>query len=690
MSQDKRKTKAEPIAEVEMLRKRLAEIEATGSSGVLSEDANAEHCLHALTSRYEALLSAVPEIIMEVDCNKVYTWANAMGLDFFGDDVVGHEAQDYFLGEQDTYNAVRPLFNGNEDVIYLESWQRRKDGEERLLAWWCRTLKDSDGNVTGALSTARDITEEKFIETALRESGERYRSFVENFEGIAFRANMDFIPLFFHGEVESITGYKESDFLIGKPKWNEIIHPEDFVALKESWENVRTVPHFSTAREYRIICKDGSIRWIHERNQNICNDSGTPMIVQGTIYDITERKQAEEERHKIEMQMQQAQKLESLGVLAGGIAHDFNNILMAILGNADIALEDLPEASPVHETIEEIVKAARHAAELCRQMLAYSGKGRFEMKQLDLSGLVEEMTHMLRVSISNNAVLNLNLANDLPPIEADPAQIRQIVMNLITNASEAMVDRSGFVSLSTSVMHCNRADLSGGVGRRDDIGPDKELPEGPYVCLEVADTGVGMDPEIVAKIFDPFFTTKFTGRGLGLAAVLGVVYGHKGLIKINSEPGKGTQFKVFFPVLDKSVAPVDPTQFPDEAWHGNNAAILLVDDKEPVREVGQLMLKRIGFEVLTASDGFEAIEVFRRHSEQIVCVVLDMTMPHMDGEECFHKLREIKDDISVLITSGYSEQDITKRFAGQKDIAFIQKPYELSLLRRKLRKLIEQ
>ena len=249
------------------------------------------------------------------------------------------------------------------------------------------------------------------------------------------------------------------------------------------------------------------------------------------VRDITERMQMEEKHRKIEDRMREVQKLESLGVLAGGIAHDFNNLLMSILGRADLALFSLSETSPACQHLEEIIRASHRAADLCRQMLAYSGKGRFVIGRFDMSEIVREMGEMLNVSISKNAMMQYSLAEGLPPVEVDATQIRQVVMNLITNASEALGDGQGIISVKTGVMECDEACLSGSY-------LDDKLPGGTYVYLEVSDTGCGMDSETLTRIFDPFFSKKFTGRGLGLAAVLGIVRGHKGAIKIYSEVGK--------------------------------------------------------------------------------------------------------------------------------------------------------
>ncbi|MEJ2157257.1 MAG: transporter substrate-binding domain-containing protein [Desulfobacteraceae bacterium] len=408
---------------------------------------------------------------------------------------------------------------------------------------------------------------------------------------------------------------------------------------------------------------------------------------QSFVRDITSRKKVEEERLNLERQIQQAQKLESLGMLAGGIAHDFNNILMTILGNADIALQDMSHYSPVRDNIREIEVAARRAAELSRQMLAYSGKGKFVIEPIKINELVVEMGHMLEVTISKKAVLKFNYADNLPEFDGDATQIRQVIMNLIMNASEAIGDRSGVVAISTGAMHCDRQYLHT-TNIASQVGLEQQLPEGVYIYFEVADTGCGMTGETQEKLFDPFFTTKFTGRGLGMAAVLGIVRGHNGTIKIYSELGKGTTIKVLFPATAVKGDQPDrkmecrTTKTPDICGSGT---VLIADDEASVCAVGKLMLERIGFKVLTAADGAEAVEVFRQHTDEIVCVLLDLTMPRLNGEQVFSELRRINPQVSVILSSGYNEYDATQRFSGKGLAGFIQKPYNSATLTAKIK-----
>jgi signal transduction histidine kinase/CheY-like chemotaxis protein/HAMP domain-containing protein len=394
-------------------------------------------------------------------------------------------------------------------------------------------------------------------------------------------------------------------------------------------------------------------------------------------FDITEQKRAEEEQRNLERQVQQAQKMESLGVLAGGIAHDFNNLLMVVLGHAELALKEISPMSPARGSLTEITTAARRAADLCRQMLAYAGKASFALERVGLRELVEEMAHLLKTAISKKAILNLNLERGLPPIQADPSQIRQIVMNLIMNASDAIGDRSGVITVSVGATRCDEEYLRK-IELRDDLAP------GLYMHLEVTDTGGGMDAETRSRIFEPFFSTKFTGRGLGLAAVLGIVSAHKGALKVYSEPGKGTTFKILFPALTEGEdATLSSGASPLADWRGKGT-ILLVDDEESLIALGARMLEHLGFTVLTAAEGLQAVELYRQRGKEIDLVLMDLTMPHMDGAEAFDELRRLNPDVRVVLASGYSHEDVASRFAGKGLAGVLQKPYTLAKLRESL------
>jgi two-component system, cell cycle sensor histidine kinase and response regulator CckA len=392
-----------------------------------------------------------------------------------------------------------------------------------------------------------------------------------------------------------------------------------------------------------------------------------------------ERRRNEVERHGLERQMQHTQKLESLGVLAGGIAHDFNNLLTAMLGHLNVAQTKLSKTSPAQPHLENLERILHRTADLTRQMLAYSGKGRFVVKPHDLNAVIREMVHLLEVSISKKVALHLNLKKTLPPIEADVTQIQQVIMNLVTNASDAIGDRNGAIHITTSVQMLDEVFLN-------QVFQHQDMKPGPHVLLEVGDSGCGMSAEVLARIFDPFFTTKVSGRGLGLSATMGILKGHKAGIKIYSEPERGTTFKLYFPALAETELPQVQAQVGMDELP--KATVLLVDDEDFIREAGMAMLEALGMEVVLAANGEEAIGRIQVADPSIDLVVMDLTMPQMDGREAFLILRNLRPDLPVILSSGYSEQESIPDLVGQGLAGFIQKPYTLQAMRAKLREVL--
>jgi PAS domain S-box-containing protein len=397
------------------------------------------------------------------------------------------------------------------------------------------------------------------------------------------------------------------------------------------------------------------------------------------VMDITERWRAEEEKRRLEAKMQQAQKLESLGILAGGIAHDFNNLLMGVLGNVELILLELPPRSFQRKYLTNIKTAAARMAEIAKQMLDYTGKGSYLAAPLNLSDLVAEMASLLEVSLPKKVALKLDLTPGLPVIKADSNQIRQIVLNLVINAAEAIENQPGLVTIHTGFLEAHQVDLS-------QLQWHDELPEGPYAYLEVSDTGCGMTQDVLERIFDPFFTTKFTGRGLGLAALQGIIRSHRGAIGVHSEPAKGSTFRILFPRADQAMPAVSKAaQAP--LYHGAEQTVLIVDDEEAVRVVTARLLEKDGYLILTARDGEEALRVISARPEDIDVVLLDLSMPMMDGVETFGKIREICPDLPIILSSAYNEKEATRAFAGKGLSGFIQKPYQIDALLRKLQEV---
>jgi two-component system, cell cycle sensor histidine kinase and response regulator CckA len=431
--------------------------------------------------------------------------------------------------------------------------------------------------------------------------------------------------------------------------------------------------------EVTNVQKDGSLRFYELREAAVTLPDGS-MSILAVSNDITDRKRAEQARLEMERQLLHAQKMDSLGALAGGIAHDFNNLLAVIMSNLELAISDLPMTSPVQNSLTNALLASKRAAELTRQMLAYSGRGRFVTTELDLGNLVRGLSDLLKVSISKSVRLELNFASELPLIHADAAQMQQVLMNLVTNASEAIGDKPGVVTVSTSVRECDASFLA------ETRTSNKPKP-GRFVILEVSDTGCGMDDTVRAKLFDPFFTTKFVGRGLGMSAVLGIVQGHHGAIMVSSKPKKGAVISVVLPAIagiSEATPANEPLQFtpPRISAAPLSGTVLVADDETQVRALMELLLKRMGLEVLTAEDGKRAVELFREHADEITFVLLDLTMPNLDGRQALAEIRGIRPQAKVVLTSGYESDDITGHFHEHGFDAFLQKPCDLETFKK--------
>ena len=394
----------------------------------------------------------------------------------------------------------------------------------------------------------------------------------------------------------------------------------------------------------------------------------------GLATDVTERMRAEETRLGLERKLLAAQKLESLGVLAAGIAHDFNNLLVSVLGNASLALGEVPPDSPLCEPLRQIEVAARRGSDLTRQMLSYAGQGSIDLERVEVNGLIEEMRNLLRVSVPRRVTQRYEFTTDLPPIAADPTQIRQVVLNLLMNAAEGIGTADGTITVRTGTVVLDEAGVR-------EIRHAPDAAAGPHVFIEVADTGCGMDPATVEKIFDPFFSTKFAGRGLGLATVLGTVRRHRGALDVRSRKGQGTTFRVYLPCGGTLPAATAAPEASPPAAADAARTVLLVDDEEDVRLVTQHMLERLGCSVLVAGDGREGVEVFRTHVETIDAVIVDLTLPRLGGEQAFNEIRRIRPDAPVIVISGYNDDRTTQRLSEAGLAGFLRKPFSVSDLR---------
>ena len=653
---DARKTKVELVAELRALRERVASLAASAPATNPREDRSAEG-----DGRYRHVLENVRAIIVETDDQGRFTYVSPTITE-----VLGYAPQELL-----NQPSLRPIHKEDRAAVaelfrkLLASGQgsklvhraRHKNGHWLWLETTLSTYRAGDGSAY-TVALARDVTEVKRAEEALRESEGRYRALAENASDLIAEVDREGRFLFVSPNSSTMLGY-DADALIGRTLHEsaifENLHPDDRETLLEAFQRDIGSGGSGGQIEFRYRRGDGTWRWFESKAKTYRRSDGALRAVV-ISRDVTERRELEE-------RMQQAQKLEGLGVLAGGIAHDFNNLLTPILGDASLGLLDLPAESPVRARLQNIQRAAHRAAALTNQMLAYAGKRPLLVEEVDLSRLVREMGQLLETAVSSKAVLAYDLRTDLPALEGDDGQLSQVVMNLITNASDAVGSSEGHIAIRTGTVDADRGYLAQTV-----LGDD--LSEGSYVYFEVVDTGCGMDAETRSRIFDPFFTTKFTGRGLGLAAVLGIVRGHKGAIKIESEPGRGTHFRVLFPTSTRPRALGPSESVGAEEWRGSGT-VLVVDDDDGVRELAEDTLKRSGLSVLSAADSRAGIDLFRRHVDEIGAVLLDATMPATSGEDVFEQMRRIGPDVPIILVSGYSEE----RFVDKGLAGFLRKPF---------------
>ena len=610
--------------------------------------------------------------------------------------------------------AVRKKLAAEQHLARFERAYIRPDGIRLALEIHERHILDENSCVVGMRSFLIDITQRKRTEQALQESEKLYRHLVEHASDIIYRTDFNGRFTLFNSVAKKLLGYADEE-LIGRP-YLDLIRP-DFRGIVRRFYRRQLARRLShTYLEFPAIAANGTEVWFGQ-NVEMIEEDGRVAGFQAITRDITaqrrseermrsareelecrvkertaeleqanellrremaERQREEKARRSLEAQIQHTQRLESLGLLAGGIAHDFNNLLAVIMGRAGLALDEIPGNSIARSSIEEVISASKTAAQLTQQMLAYSGRGRFTIEMIDMSRLIEDVTRLLAALISKKAMLRLNLSPDLPAVEGDPAQLRQVVINLLTNASDALEERSGTIQVSTGAQHVREGELLS-------VLPGRTLPAGGYVFVEVIDTGCGMDRSTIDRIFDPFFTTKFTGRGLGLAAVQGIVRGHQGALRVESEPGRGTTFRILLPGGTRKAVDISRPETVAESDWLPAGVVLVADDEPSVRALACQILERSRVTVLSAVDGHDAVRQFEAHADEIWAVLLDLTMPGLDGGEVFQRLIIAKPDVKIILSSGYDVQDVNSKLGSHKPAGFLRKPYSPAELIRTFR-----
>ena len=527
----------------------------------------------------------------------------------------------------------------------------------------------------------KELAERRHAEKLLTESEEKFRTLVNNSFDVIFVLDSNGVFQFISPSWESHFGYPVSS-VIGT-SFQHFVHAEDAAHCFAYLSQVMSDGSAATCIPYRVRHSDGSYRLFIANGTRHTDPNGAPLYI-GIGRDITDEKRLEEERFNLERQFLHAQKLESLGIMAGGIAHDFNNLLTVIIGNLELSAIHLDKGSPVATRIGYAMQASRRAADLTQHMLAYSGRGVFEIAQLDLNQLVLGNCDLFRTTIPKTISMETSLTEALPPIMGDAGQLQQVIMNLITNAAEAIGTSPGRIVITTGVEECGKKLL-----KMSKL--DRKPPPGTFVTVEITDSGCGMDEETKLRIFEPFYTTKFTGRGLGMASVMGIVKSHEGAILVSSSLGAGSTFKVLLPAYTGKRNPAI-AEFPDtptlKQHMGMAGTVLVVEDEEQVRDVCRAILEGLRLQTLFAADGKEALEIFATRQDDISLVILDLIMPVMDGVATLRELRLLQSDVKVIVTSGHSTESCTQMFATDKPDDFIQKPFQIRDIQEKITALI--
>jgi PAS domain S-box-containing protein len=548
----------------------------------------------------------------------------------------------------------------------------RPDGSVRWVSDRGFAIKDENGLVVRIAGIAEDITERKRAEVALRESEERFRELAELMPETIFEVNLKGRLTFVNRNAYNYFGYTQADLKRGLTSFDMIL-PADRDRAKENVAKILSGER-TGINEYTAIRKDGTTFPVMIHSAPIFKE-GKPVGLRGFMIDITDRKTAEEERRKLEVQFQQAQRFEALGTLAGGIAHDFNNLLMNIQGNTSLMLFEIDNTHPHFELLKNIEKQVKSGAQLTRQMLGYARKGKFNVKPVDLNQIVDDSAKTFGRT-RKEITIERKLENDLFSIAADEGQIDQVLLNLYVNAADAMPGGGKLILTTQNQTHLN-------------IKSDHYNPEpGNYVQLTITDTGSGMDKTTLARIFDPFFTTKEMGRGtgLGLASVYGIIKSHDGYIDVESDQGQGTTFTIFLPASENGVE--DDAEADIRLIKGSGT-LLVVDDEALVLDVAANMLEKLGYTVLKAYNGTEAVDIFKANHDKIKMVILDIIMPDLGGGAVYDKIKSINPDVKVLLSSGYSVDGQAIELLERGCDGFMQKPFTMEELSGKITQIMK-
>jgi len=648
--------------------------------------ASSQEALREGEARYRALVESQIDIISRYRPDTTLTFVNDAYCRFYGrtrEELIGRsfllwvapEFRAGVLAETRESAKVARTTIGE----YLNYTQ---DGQPCWIHWVIRGIPDEQGRVIEFQAVGRDITPIKNVEEALRQAN----LVVENSPVVLFRwTASDGWPVAYVSQNVVQFGYTPGELLSGDTKYGDLVHPQDLQRFNEEVRQHSASGIARFQREYRIIGKDGLVRWVDERTAVERDARGHIAQYQGIVIDITDRKNAELQSKALQDQLQHAMKMEAIGRLAGGVAHDFNNLLTAITGNLECMEMDLPVDSPVRPLLDEASRASQSAASLVRQLLSFSRRQLVEPRIIDVREAITRLGTLLARVIGDDIVLDCVSPGDLGLVKLDPSQFEQVLMNLVVNARDAM-PTGGRLLIETSNVEFER----------DACSKAAPMKEGSFVLIRVTDTGCGMTEEVKEHLFEPFFTTKPLGggTGLGLATTFGIVQQAGGFIDVQSEPGRGTTFEIHFPCAPESEPKPKPAAAsPREPFPVGGETILLVEDDASVRNLLNLLLKRLGYQVLVASNGRDALRLMDQRSaadRAVDLLLTDVVMPGMNGRELAEQLRSIRPTMRVLYSSGYTDDVIGHHGNVHEQLNFISKPYSITALGRKLRQVLEE
>jgi PAS domain S-box-containing protein len=633
-------------------------------------------------NKYKNIVSSTADGIAFLDENYRYVIVNDAYERFSGLDknqFIGKTVSEY-LGDEIFKQHIKPNFDKclqGETVNYGE-WFEYPSLGKRFVDITYYPYREGDDQILGVISNTRDITERKHSEDALREA----YNIINRSPAVVFLwKNSEGWPVeFVSDNVKVLFGYTAEEFTSGKVSYAATVYPGDLerVAQEVTKYSEEEGREGFGHKPYRIFTKDGETKWLGDMTFIRRNEKGDITHYQGIVLDITERKRVEEEKERLQSQLQQSQKMEAIGTLAGGIAHDFNNILAIILGNAELAADDVPDGNPATENLEEIRLASIRAKDMVQQLLSFSRKTDEESKPLEMVPVIKESMKMLRSAIPTSVEFRQYLSDDPCDIMGDVAQLNQILMNLFTNAAHAM-PKGGLIEMTLKKVRL----------MEEKSCFDWILSPGDYVNLNVRDTGGGIDPAIMDRIFEPYYTTKEIGKGtgMGLSVVHGIVKRHGGGIRVESALGKGTLFEIYFPALEKMAV---EEKEPNGGIKGGSERILFVDDEESMVSLNRQRLERLGYQVKTTTKPVEALEWFKADPDQFDVIITDLTMPQMAGDRLAAEILKIRSHMPVIICSGYSERMSAKKADALGVRKYIEKPVSARNLATALREVLDE